>query len=464
MKNIVKTTLIPALTVAAMIGGSENAWAECTDSNMPEMPTLAPQPGDDLEDSMSEYSEDLYNFFDDFEYECNGNENGTDYTVSYGVGKLPVDDPTSSQFINSLNAAYKEALLKAYENMAQRLSPTGLDIATVDKLTQQTSSGNAQKDIAVANCEAEAQKKYEEYLANKSSKTRDQTQPEPDFIHECVSEQFLLQGSGVATQLTDILNGGRIWATVYHEGYIGLVLMKSKETSLVAQVLKEQLQPASVLGRAERLVSARVKEEVAAYDRFPYGMVGTRMMKVPVGDNGYEWAVYSFGVAQDLEDNSRMRSGEAKKRAALASASELSRFSGLMVNVESGDIILANDYEEAHIVINVTKGTSTYKPTKSSSIGNAFRVAYEANSKLNLIGSAEVFSRKVKDDSGLKFRIVATAWSPSIMARNMGKRQGYDKAAEDAVSEGKYSAKGTSSEAGKRDGNKTQVIILNKDW
>lgn len=465
-----------ALFSAALLNAPVNAEG---------MPSLVLSEGDDLESVISDYALDLDYFLD---------SQGASYTITYGVGSVQESNKNSGQYINSVNLAYKQALLRAYAEMASILDPDGVQIATKDGMAYQSNEGDAIRDALIESCRSEAEVAFKSYQAKKRKEEEeknsllglakegvrqtigsDSEQParvdEPDFIHKCVANgDAYVQTSSVTKSLSDSVNGGRIWATVYHEsepgqGKIGVVLAKSNETSEVASILKEQLKPSSILESASMEIRDRVKSEVQQFPEFPYGLVGTRMMKLSNG----EWALYAFGAVQDTSGAKsgfmgNLKSDMAKDGAEAQSEAELSRFSGMMVNADFSNLQVGAVQEKLNVEINLTQGTEKVTiGNPDQTLGSIMNAAWEGSSELTLTGAREVFSRKFKDESGLAFRLVATAWSPSLMAKNLNRSADYDAAAENAIRDGKYQVSSDKSE-GKPKAGKTQVIITNQDW
>lgn len=449
------------------------------------LPVLAElNTGDDLDSVLGDYTFELQMFMDG---------QGKDYTFEYGIGSVAVDDKTSDQYLNSINLAYKAGLLQAYGKLASTLSTSGVQISTTDEVDVQDSSGDAIRDRLVRDCEEEAQELYalhklkaererqekeeernsffglvKNKLKDDEQKSEEREQlkkelerPEPDFMHTCQAPaNTYIQSSSSRSAVSDSLNGGRIWATVYHDGKVGVVVAKSSETTEVAAVLKDQLTPASVNVSALSEVRQRVVEEVGQFPAFPFGLVGTRMMRLSNG----EWALYSYGAMQDKGSSSSgfmssIRSSNSRQGATQQAYSEMSRFSGLMINADSVTEQTAEVRETFSVEVNATKKTHKFKTDQERTVGEVLNFSWAGSSDLNLVGSKEVFAKKFESD-GLAFRLVAVAWSPSIMKGNLNKREAYDSAADNAVREGKYN-QSKSSGAGP---NKSQRTISDQDW
>jgi len=445
------------------------------------------QPGDDLRGMIAEYAINLQIFFD---------TEGASYTVSYGVAPMQKTDKSTIGYINSMNLAYKDALLRAYVSMASPINPNGRDVTTEDGVKQQDSQGDAILDNLKQSCTEEANLKYQQYLAKKERQRREkegkensllgiikkklksdgdaevassqpaEEKPEPDFIYECTGDgNVYVQSSATTNGISDTLSGGRVWASMLHEGMIGVVLVKSNDTSEVASVLKNQMEPSAPLKGAFAEVATKIKGEVANFPDIPLGLVGTRMMKLSNG----EWALYSFGAAQVSSGGAqgfmdRAKKGAASSSATNASLAELSRFSGLMVDQSTGEKAINSGQSKLTVEINVTQGTATYKTDTSSTLGKVLEESYSGSSNLKLIGAQQVYFKKFTDGP-LSFYLSAQAWSPSIMAANMAKRKGYDSSAENAVRNGKYQTPGAKSSSAPNDtGSESRVILMNQDW
>ncbi|GAH35882.1 unnamed protein product, partial [marine sediment metagenome] len=105
-----------------------------------------------------------------------------------------------------------------------------------------------------------------------------------------------------------------------------------------------------------------------------------------------------------------------------------------------------------------------FEVESSETLGKVVDEAYNGESALRLVGSQPVFN-KVYEDDGIKYRLKAVAWSPSIMANNVNKGVSQDAQAANAVRNGKYIPKGQSA-AGDSDNNasESQPAVLSQDW
>ena len=458
-------------------------------SGPPQFPSL--ESDGDLEGPMDEYAGDLQDFFD---------EQGGNYTVVTGMGTLAATGQGSAQYLVSLQLAYKEALLKAYINLSKQISPDGVQLVTRDGTDAREVSGDLLKDDLVASCKEEAQKEYARYqrqkerdqkkqagdansLANKVIdvfKSDDRVEaerearerqaaaapPEPDYIYSCSSPgEFFVQASSQASSIADILTGGRVWLSVLHNNQIGLVLVRSGDTAEVASDLENQELPSIPLSSASREVKERIAKEMEAYSGIPMGVIGTRMMRLSNG----EWALYSFGAAQmaaggGQDTMSRRKNTSSSNKASSEALAELSRFSGMKVNWDEGKFQKAAVQRSFTVNVNVTRDTEKFEVDSSETLGEVFEEAYNGESDLVLVGSQPVFN-KVYEDDGIKYRLKAVAWSPSIMANNVNKRSSQDAQSANAVRNGKYIPKGQAA-AGDSDNNasESQPAVLSQDW
>jgi hypothetical protein len=307
--------------------------------------------------------------------------------------------------------------------------------------------------------------KSDEQLAQESIKEQEKrSMPEPDFIHHCSAPgNTFVQSSSTTSSVSDTLNGGRIWATVYHDGNVGVVVAKSSDSTVIATVLKEQLMPASINRGALLEIRNRVKDEVGRFPEFPFGLVGTRMMKLSNG----EWALYSYGATQDTGNNSsglmgNVASGMSKSGANQQALSELSRFSGLVVNATSASRQTSAVKQTYTVEVNTTKDTAKLKVDQEQTLGEVLNVSFSGSSNLTLVGSREVLSKKFEASDGLAFRLSAIAWSPSIMAGSMRKREQYNKAVENTLRNGEYKSK--DAPAAKSSTGNSRATISDQDW
>ena len=445
----------------------------------------------DLASAMDDYAYELQDFFD---------EQGANYAVATGIGTLTTTDRGSAQYVLSLKLAYKEALLDAYINLSNQYSLDGVELLTESSKDSTEVSGDLRRDDLIALCKEEAQKEYARYqrqkekdqkkqdvdansLANKvidAFKSDDRVEAErearerqataapsePDYIHSCQSPaDVFVQEEYQAEQVADMLTGGRVWASMLHNSQIGLVLVRSGDTAEVASVLENQMLPAIPLSSASREVKERIKKEMEAYPGMPMGVIGTRMMKLSNG----EWALYSFGAAQmgaggGQDTMSRRKNTSASSKASSEAIAELSRFSGMKVNGVKRQRQNTGNQASFTVKVNVTRDTVRFEVDSADTLGSVIESAFSGESDLVLVGSQPVFN-KVYEDDGIKYRLKAVAWSPSIMANNVNKRVSQDAQAANAVRNGKYIPKGQSA-AGDSENNasESQPAVLSQDW
>jgi hypothetical protein len=446
----------------------------------------------DLASAMDDYASELQGFLNE--------KKPGEYAVVTGIGTLTSTDRGSAQYVLSLKLAYKEALLQAYINLSKKISRDGTQLATRDSTNFVRTSGDLIEDDLIARCKEEAQKEYARYqrqkerdqkkqdgdansLANKVIdvfKSDDRVEaerealerqaaaapPEPDYIHSCSSPaDVFVAESYVAESIADMMSGGRVWASMIHDGQIAVVLVRSGDTAEVASVLKNQKLPAIPLSSASREVKERIKKEMEAYPGIPMGLVGTRMMKLSNG----EWALYSFGAAQmgaggGQDTMSRRKNTATSSDASTEALAELSRFSGMKVNFDKDTVEKTATQSSFTVKVNVTRDTVRLEVESSETLGKVVDEAYNGESALRLVGSQPVFN-KVYEDDGIKYRLKAVAWSPSIMANNVNKGVSQDAQAANAVRNGKYIPKGQSA-AGDSDNNasESQPAVLSQDW
>ena len=488
MRSFRHTVSICLLSVAfcSLASAQDGVGQQPQKDAPPSAPSLTPS--DDLGSAMESFAIDLQMFFQ--------MNNRPDYTVTYGIGTMTTTDPNSSNFITSLQLAYKEAMLDAYVKLATVLSPDGMQISTEDSVTYRQDDGDSVKDALIEDCKKQAAPLYARYVAKLEREKKERMEaresmsqqvidlfksderaaeerlarqqeeqaepPPPDFVHECEGPgDVYVQTSSEVQSIADTLTGGRIWTSMMHNGEIAVVLLRSGDTAEVAAVLKDQLFPAKPLSSAFAEVRTRIVQEVADQPGLPMGIVGTRMMRLSNG----EWALYAFGAAQLNEGAAttmdRRRNKFSANRASGASLSELSRFSGLMINFEQDNLQTAATKETFKVVLNMTQGTEKFKTNNEETIGNLLEVAYNATSDLNLRGSMPVFN-EVFETNGSKYRLTAQAWSPSIMASNSQARSSQDAQAENATQSGKYVVPGQ--QGGQGGQGESKPTTLNTDW
>ena len=462
--------------------------AQSQGGSVTEPPRQGPPPAPKLDESsdinqeFSEWRSDLQGFFDE-------NAQDKNYTVAYGVGQLDSDDPASSRYIGSVTDAYKMALIQAYVNLSIQINPNGLNITTSDTQTLRLAEGDALRDAHIARCRNGAHAAYQKHLrklekdleedeAEKNSLlgslaarlrneepeqpgSKEQQSPE-DFVHTCHYEgESFSQTSSQNEQLEDVLSGGRVWATVLHKGSLGLILLRSSETAAMASTLKNQVPPSTVNRNAFGEIKQNINEELSNFEGIPHGIVGTRMMRLSNG----EWAIYAYGAAQTIRSSggqgfmANIRRGAKAGNSLQQARAELSRYSSLVINYGSGLDEIREVKQRWRIDCNVTRDECKRRMDEEQTFGEIVTRSFTARSDLKLVGSEEVFTTSIQDGP-LTYYLAVQAWSPSLMAKNMGARSGQEAAAENA-------ARGANSNRSGRDAgakSESEVIILNEDW
>jgi hypothetical protein len=444
----------------------------------PSIPDL--ESNTDLASAFSNWSEDLQSFF---------SKKGRGYTVVYGIGALDTTDRGSSRYIESIQAAYKQALMDAYTRLSTATNPGGISIATSDKSNLSRSTGNAMPDRIDTECRQEAQKAYQAHLL-KEKKDRErresllgsiaarirgekppaesnQAEPKPDFIHTCLRPgPTFEQVSKQNQQLTDILSGGRIWASVVHNNQLGIILMRSPDSSEVAKVLRNQLAPARIHASAADEVRSRVREELRQFDgKATFGNVGTRMMKLSNG----EWAIYSFGASQVVSTGSggfmAAVTQDSNRQQSIAEAqSELARFSSLSLTFNNQSEEVRSVRTTYRLEYNVTKDTVNQKVDEKETFGAIINTLYSSKSSLTLRGSRDVSTQLLKAD-GLDYYLSVVAWSPSIMASQLADRSRQDSAGDEAARSGRYQVPGVDrSPKDSSSSGPSRIILPKQDW
>lgn len=470
IQNILATTLCTfVLCVPSVAQENQNV--------PPQMPDL--NQNSDLAGDLTEWATDLQVFF---------NEQGADYSVASGIGNLDTQDKSSSRYMTSVIAAYKQALISAYVNLSIKLNPDGINLTTSDDTNANMAAGDLFRDNAIEECRNEARQAHTQHLKALEKKREDKdsllgvlkaklkgdtkneiTKPNinsekpKDFIHSCfVDGPSFTQFSEQRRTVEDLLSGGRIWATVIHKDKLGLILVRSSDTAEIASVLKNQLKPASVNTAALREVRDRIKQELSQFAGIPQGVVGTRMMRL----SNREWAIYAYGAYQKVgQANSGFMDSVMDSQVMLSASSEamseLSRFSGLTINFDDIKNEVRRTKQKWRIDCNVTKDKCQRKMDEESTMGAIFNTVFSTSSDLQLVGSEQVFNRKFTDGP-LNYYLAVQAWSPSIMAINISNRNIQDRAADNISRSDRYRTDNpnpVNPGAGK-----SKVIIFNQDW
>jgi hypothetical protein len=400
----------------------------------------------------------------------------TNGAYALGIGALGGVGPESSVYIDTVNAAYQQALSEAYIQLATNLSDDGLNVATELNIDQKSQTGNALEQKFKRNCETEAKKVYElhqinlaraeedknsfinliknklkseEELAKEASTTNEI--PEKDFIHKCEYEgQEFSQNSTTEEVLADILSGAGVFASAIHNDQLAVIVKRSPNSAAAASSLLNQTLPANVNDNALKEISEKVKLELSRQPDIPQGLVGTRLTKLSNG----EWAIYAYGASQsDRSDTfmsglSDIQDTQVAQTRALA---ELARFSEF--TVDFGSILQElRDVKETKIVtVNLTKGTTRLTTKKDALIGRIMDRSFSSQSSLKLKGSQNVMLAN-KTVDGTSMYIAAFAWSPSLMS----KKQDIRSAQDSAVINKKTTAN--------TEKNKSKIIVVGEDW
>ena len=448
------------------------------DSIPPSIPDL--NEGSDLATEFSNWSMDLQSFF---------SNRSKGITVVYGIGAMDTVDKNSSRYVESINAAYKQALLNAYLNLASATNPSGLDVQSSDSISNSSSSGDALLDAITEECKLEASKAYDIYLqevknekiAKESlsgsiasrirgevpSTNEESNVTEPDFIYSCSKEGPSFEQYSSQTQtISDVLSGGRVWASVLHKNQLGIILMRTPDSSEIAKVLQSQLEPAKVLKTAFDEVKNRVDDELSIYENnIPYGMVGTRMMRL----SNSEWALYAFGASQVASSASssvfmNSISQDTSRQQSIAEAqTELARFSSLSLDYSNQSKDIRNIKVVYSIEVNTTQNTFTRKIDQEQTFGKIIEKSYSASSQLTLRGSSTLKTKLIKDDS-LDYYLSIVAWSPSIMASQLSDRAVQESSGSEAIRSGRYNSEKTSETSEDTSSQKSKIIIPSQDW
>jgi hypothetical protein len=399
----------------------------------------------------------------------------TNGTYALGIGALGGVGPESSIYIETVNAAYQQAISEAYIQLAAKLSDDGLIVDTELNVNNKSQTGNALEQKFKRSCETEAKKAYELHKINlvkaeeekdsfvnliknklkseeELAKTIEKNElPEKDYIHKCEYEgQQFSQNSTTATVLSDVLSGAGVFASAIHNDQLAGIIKRSPVSAAAASNLLNQNLPANVNDNALAEISEKVKLELKRQFDIPQGLVGTRLTKLTNG----EWAIYAYGASQsDRSDTfmpglSDIQDTQVAQTRAL---SELARFSEFSVDFDSALQELRDVKEKKIVTVNVTKNKTKITTKKDALIGRIMERSFSSKSTLQLKGAQSVMLEN-KTVSGTSMYIAAIAWSPSIMAKNQGARNTQDS----AVIEKKLSVN--------TEKNKSKIIVVDEDW
>jgi len=408
------------------------------------------------------------------------NTRGTGGTYALGIGSLGSVQPSSEMYIESVNAAYKQALLGAYVSLANKLSEDGLNVSTDMGVDSRSSRGNAIDIQAKRDCEADAKEAYrisqvnlakekenkDSFINLLKNKLKSDEQlakeeieletPQVDFIHECRYEgETYSQNSTTTSFITDVLSGAGVYASALHNGQLAVVVKRSPTSSAVASTLLNQTMPNVINSNALGEVSDRIDLEFSRQTEVPQGLVGTRLMKLSNG----EWALYAFGASQISVDDSFMSGLSSLQDSQVASTralAELTRFSEFTINFDSLLKELRDVRETKVVSVNMTTGKTRVSTEKDQLLGRILETSFNSQSTLDLKG-AELVAMELKEISNASIYIAAYAWSPSIMALNQGARNTQDDAAE--------RAKNTVAPTDNQETSKSsKIIISDENW
>ena len=428
-------------------------------------PVLTLNAGDDLISELASHKNDLEDFFDDI---------GKDYTIGIGVGPLTINDPNNSQYINSIRTGYARAVQNAYADIARQL---GSELVTTSTSTDiKETQGNLGEYQLNAACQEQAKAYFKQKEDDENSMLsvikqgirdltsnddEDEAEQKPvDKTYDCNSTKNMAAISEtISKSISDAIRGGRILTSAMHEGEIGIVVAVSKETYEVASILENQYRPAQYNPKAKKEIRDWIKSQVENYPNIPHGLVGTRMKKLSNG----EWAIIAFGAAQvnNAGSNSGGLLGKVSKQnasglAADRASAELARFSQMSVDFNRDSTTSTKAREQVKKTVNLTQDSTRTKNVIDEAIGAVIEESFDTDASLELKGADRVFSKKY-DDGGLSFYLHATGWSPSMMTKNSDRRQGYERAADNA---GQIQSESDAPSSG----GGSSVITFEEDW
>jgi len=458
------------LTLCVLLLLSANTYSQERPPGPPEL-----EANDDVMSEFSLWANQLQRFF---------NQQGKNYTVVSAVGTLGNTDPSSAMYIESVNMAYRQAMISGYKEIAVKTAENGLNSSTESSIDIRSSRGNAMDGKYKEQCREEAKVRYALYLkdvkeqeedagsifsllANKlkddetlAKQKNEAEKPQADFVHTCEYEGAKFEQTEEQIQsISDILSGGRVWASVIHNNQLGIILMRSSETAAVASVLKNQVSPASVNANALDELSKQVIKDLNKYPDFPQSLVGTRMKRLSNG----EWAIYGYGATQTTVSSDDFMAGlgaiNDADQATANSLAELTRFSEL--NIDFSRLATSvRDVKQTKVVeVNMSKDTVRLTTRQDNIVGSIVDTSFNASSQLNLVGAEQIYLDK-KTVDGMSFYLSAYAWSPSIMGMNQGIRRSQNSAAEQAA----FSQGITAPDKDKGANKKSRIVINDEDW
>lgn len=457
------------------------ALPQLATANERQMPVLDEiQPNDDLATVLSNRSEELQDFF---------SRDRRGFTVVYGIGSLDTVDTSSGRYVESVQSAYKQALVDAYTNMSRAINPNGIALTTTDNVNLSRSTGNAIQDRILNECKDEAQKAHNLHLSKEEAERKrresligsiaarirgdkkEEQDPQTsaakaDFIYVCKKQGPTFDQFSQQTQtLADVISGGRILESVIHQNQLGIILVRAPEYTEMARALRLQNNPSRILNSAREEVRNRVKSELDTLESGDIP-VGTRMMRL----SNNEWAIYGFGAMQVTTANSGSFMGSVQQNSDLqqsisSAQAELSRFSSLSIGFTDQAEQIRSVRVTYRIDYNVTQDTSTFQMDETEAFGSIVNTIYSARSSLSLKGSRTVDTRLVQGD-GIDYYLSVVAWSPSIMASQLNDRSIQDSTT--GRSSGPASNAARQNQSGSNQGGSnsapSRVIRLNQDW
>lgn len=464
-------TLLLAFLSVSVISNADSASPSIP--KPPSAPNLGPN--DDVISSFNLWANKLQRFF---------NKNGKKYTVVASFGALGDADPSSSMYIEAVNMAYRQALVAGYKAIAVKISEDGLLNETTSTIDQRSNRGNAIDGQLKEKCRSEAKVKFEEYQFALQKKANDENSffsllsnklkdeetlareksarevPPVDFVHTCEYEGQKFQQTETQNEsISEVLSGGRVWASAISNGQLAIILMRSNETAAVASSLKNQVPPSNVNINALDELSLKIQNDLKLNPEIPQGLVGTRLKKLSNG----EWAIYSFGASQTTQSSDDFMSGLGgitdSDQATSNSLSELTRFSELNIDF-SKFVSSIRDVKQTKLVeVNVTKDRVKMSTRQDQIVGSIIESSFSTSSELNLVGAEQIYLQK-HDVNGVSFYLSAYAWSPSIMAVNLGIGKSQANAAENALTTNSTS---DLDDADTSDSNNI-IIVDDEDW
>jgi len=466
-KYFVGTLLFALLSVSVVSNASESR------AKLPAAPNIGPD--DDVRSEFVMWANKLQRFF---------NSQGKNYTVVAATGALGNVDPSSSMYIEAVNMAYRQALVSGYKDIAVKISEDGLNLETTSTIDQRRSSGNAVDGQLKEKCRSEAKVKFQEHQAALQKKLDDESSffglltnklkdeetlsrekaqrdlPAEDFVHTCEYEGAkFAQTESQNQSISKVLSGGRVWASTISNNQLAIILMRSNDTAAVASSLKNQVSPSKVNINALEEISLKVENDLNRNPKIPQGVVGTRLKKLSNG----EWAIYAFGASQTTQSSDDFMAGLGSitdsDQASSNSLSELTRFSELNIDFSRFASSVSDVTETKRIEVNLTKDRVNVKTSRDRIVGSIIESSFSTSSELNLVGAEQIYLKK-HNINGMSFYLSAYAWSPSIMALNLGIGASHENAAESALTINSASDLDVEDDSGSNN----IIIMDDEDW